>query len=580
MKNRLLSLVLLVLCGSAIAQANIPRTNLDTTRITPYDYACSKPDGTVVSGHQRWDTAFEACWNNVELSDFRIKGGEWAFRRTNVIVSGSGAAGGTGATSALSVNCVVSDWGAWIDRPVQPEIDPMTGEQQVTQDRYRTVLVAAANGGTACPGLTESQTITVTHPIPPSGTIILAARDSTYASAVERIGYEPDNPDADPDYVDGIGAFRILCAYSHMEKDDPLLYPGVSGGSHAHVFVGNTGTDADSTASSILNSGSSTCDGGIANRSGYWAPCAYSLTDMTCRAPHHFTVYYKSSSSNAGRLAAMVNLPNGIGMIAGNPVSQTTTINPWWDSTIHFYCDRIDGGGHYGDGQIMPACNGGDYLVMNISFPACWDGENLTSPNFRTHLAYPRYSDGVGGNMCPPSHSYELPHVEFNPTYIVPIGENSGDWRLSSDKPVGPAITGMASVNVGGTDYIRVTTASAHGFSNGDAVRIRGVTATGSYDVNGDWYDWDRTGVATSIKNVTSTTFDIPKTVTSGSYTSGGTASIAPGLTLHADLMIGWQLSPVDRMDQLMDGCVRTGLDCHRSLLGDRYYLLQFDTPP
>ena len=57
-----------------------------------------------------------------------------------------------------------------------------------------------------------------------------------------------------------------------MAFDDPIVYPGQVGKSHLHVFFGNTGANANSTAASIAGSGNSTCDGGTVNRSAYWVP--------------------------------------------------------------------------------------------------------------------------------------------------------------------------------------------------------------------------------------------------------------------------------------------------------------------
>ena len=75
-----------------------------------------------------------------------------------------------------------------------------------------------------------------------------------------------------PSPSDGTGAFRVVCDYTHMAFDDPIVYPGQPGASHLHTFFGNTRTSAASTSSSVANTGNSSCHGGIANRSSYWVP--------------------------------------------------------------------------------------------------------------------------------------------------------------------------------------------------------------------------------------------------------------------------------------------------------------------
>ena len=59
------------------------------------------------------------------------------------------------------------------------------------------------------------------------------------------------------------------------------------------MFFGNTGTDANSTVDSILNSGNSTCAGGILDRTAYWVPA---LIDGTGNVilPDSAIFYYKT----------------------------------------------------------------------------------------------------------------------------------------------------------------------------------------------------------------------------------------------------------------------------------------------
>src|ERR1700712_3279273 len=89
----------------------------------------------------------------------------------------------------------------------------------------------------------------------------------------------------DPPAASDIGAFRTSCTVSHMNFDDPLVYPGQVGASHLHVFWGNSDTNANSTAASIASSGGSTCAGGILNRPAYWAPAMGGTATNTPIAP-------------------------------------------------------------------------------------------------------------------------------------------------------------------------------------------------------------------------------------------------------------------------------------------------------
>ena len=46
--------------------------------------------------------------------------------------------------------------------------------------------------------------------------------------------------------------FVVKCGFSHTAPNDPIVHPGMTGMSHSHDFFGNRGTDADSTAASLL----------------------------------------------------------------------------------------------------------------------------------------------------------------------------------------------------------------------------------------------------------------------------------------------------------------------------------------
>src|SRR5262245_53339915 len=95
-----------------------------------------------------------------------------------------------------------------------------------------------------------------------------ALPDGEPGSDHPEIGRTSERPGAS----DGVGAFRTVCDFSHMNYDDPIVFPGQPGKAHLHAHFGNTLTDADTTAENLRNSGNSTCRGGTANRTAYWVP--------------------------------------------------------------------------------------------------------------------------------------------------------------------------------------------------------------------------------------------------------------------------------------------------------------------
>jgi hypothetical protein len=74
------------------------------------------------------------------------------------------------------------------------------------------------------------------------------------------------------------------------------------------------------------------------------------------------------------------------------------------------------------DTQELPVepCAGGIRSV--ITFPTCWDGKNLDSPDHKSHIAYAR---GAGATdvgptgVCPTSHPVTIPQVMYEVVWDV-----------------------------------------------------------------------------------------------------------------------------------------------------------------
>ena len=115
---------------------------------------------------------------------------------------------------------------------------------------------------------------------------------------------------------DGVGAFRTVCEFSHMNYDDAIVYPRQPGKAHLHTYFGNTGMNANSTRFTIRLSGNSTCRGGTVNRTGYWVPTLLTA-DGKPVAPDYMDVYYKSGYNGISPSEIQV-FPGDLRMIAGD----------------------------------------------------------------------------------------------------------------------------------------------------------------------------------------------------------------------------------------------------------------------
>ncbi len=208
---------------------------------------------------------------------------------------------------------------------------------------------------------------------------------------------------------------RIYCATSHLSYDDPVVYPGEPGAAHLHTFWGNTETNHASTGESLLAEGKSSCDGGLNNRSGYWAPTLFNENDEAV-LPYDIVVYYKSIpiTGQAFDRDTIQPIPNGLKMLANQDVKNSESTDFRSDPHVD---DRYPSG-----------------MRLKVNFPQCLavdaNGDPvLESPDNTSHLAYQDAADG-NSNHCPDSHPYRIPRAEYNMYYNVDL---NSDWYLSSD---------------------------------------------------------------------------------------------------------------------------------------------------
>lgn len=224
------------------------------------------------------------------------------------------------------------------------------------------------------------------------------------------------------------GNFRFICEYSHLNFDDPILYPGQPGKAHLHVYFGNRLASASSNYENLRLTGGGSCQGGPINRSAYWMPAVLNASGLVV-APAYATVYYKATFGGIAGIQAVPSLPRGLVMIAGFDMATGLGEGQHW---------RCENGGPHQ--ATIPACGPDDKAGASVAFPQCWDGVNLDSANHRSHLAYIFYSPDTGKPTCPTTHPVHIPEFTFTAWYPTPAGTNG--WRLSSDmgRPAGSSL--------------------------------------------------------------------------------------------------------------------------------------------
>jgi hypothetical protein len=360
--------------------------------------------------------------------------------------------------------------------------EPLSEAQQEWQARQREAAIRAA---AACETIETTTTVGDTTTTPDSTTTVPSTTttlpntppglpvdesaippnlDGLTTAAIGPLGSLPGPAS------DGVAAFRLGCGAVRMNFDDALIYPGQPRRSHLHTYFGNDSVDANSNAESIMNTGGSSCFGGIVNRTAYWVPTLLDtgtnapVTTFDDIGPHTgwshtgqwsnsqdeptsdaMQLYYKSGYVQGVPANAIRRwFPTGLRMIAGNPMGQSPQPHPGI-AIPHtgFVCTPPASQAGVFTTETIPApggaCSPGQLLTMIVRFPQCWNGQDLDSADHRSHMSY-----GLGWTSsntprgCPSSHPVALPELEMHVRIIIP-SVGLARLRLSSDTYDGPA---------------------------------------------------------------------------------------------------------------------------------------------
>lgn len=210
-------------------------------------------------------------------------------------------------------------------------------------------------------------------------------------------------------------AFRFRCKASHLQYDDPIVFPGQPGKSHLHMFFGNTLANGNSTYESLRQTGNGTCDGGPLNRSAYWMPALMNENGKVV-VPDHVTIYYKNQPGTN-------RIPRGLKMIFGYDHRYPDKKFVGWK------CSNQSG--KFSTIAEVNCGTDGD-IMAEIHSQGCWDGKNLDSPDHRSHMAAGTYN-GYGEPQCPATHPVVIPAFTMLVVWSHTGYAEYSKWRLTSD---------------------------------------------------------------------------------------------------------------------------------------------------
>lgn len=227
---------------------------------------------------------------------------------------------------------------------------------------------------------------------------------------------------------------RFSCSQLVVDRIDPLVNPGSIPSPHLHQIVGGNSFNASMDPRTHDLPSQSTCTSCTFSEdfSNYWTAVLYfkARNGTYHRVPQNqeiglpgkggITVYYIPDPKNVTKVTAF---KPGFRMLVGDAAAESK--GP--DRKVCHRCMPADGDNSNlncasPDAQYLPKapCVGGIRSV--VTFPTCWDGKNLDSPDHKSHLAY---ADGAKANdvgptgTCPSSHPVVIPQVMYEVRWNV-----------------------------------------------------------------------------------------------------------------------------------------------------------------
>jgi hypothetical protein len=204
-----------------------------------------------------------------------------------------------------------------------------------------------------------------------------------------------------------------VCSVTKRAPDDPIVFPGQPGRSHDHTFSGSLAINPSSTAEELLRSATNCTNSG--DKSSYWMPTL--LVNGKPRLPYQVRAYYRAGTRDTTQLHT---IPFGLKMLAGDMMATS----PQNAGIAGFQC-RIEGQGATVKKQSLPPqCGSKALFEMSVTFPNCWDGKNLDSPDHRSHMSY------ASGYKCDPAHPVQIPQLTLAERFAP--GTTSGKITLTA----------------------------------------------------------------------------------------------------------------------------------------------------
>jgi len=266
--------------------------------------------------------------------------------------------------------------------------------------------------------------------------------------------------------------WRMPCrSQTGIGRMDPLVDPGAIS-DHVHTIHGGGGFGTE-TDYDKLNSSSCTSCGVTEDKSAYWTPSLHfqypNGTTVMVQQVGGMLAYYLYYLDNVKAF------PEGFAMIAGNPSFRNFSgpmpdipLSYWpTDPTDQFFLQQRALGFNCLDYDKDPEpslyrhkfppkeymdANCKDGIRLELAFPSCGNGD-LTSPDYRSHVAYPSL---VKEGNCPEGFDVHYPFLFFETIWATDAFAGvDGTFMLSTGDPVGPSYHGDFIMGWHSADFLQ-----------------------------------------------------------------------------------------------------------------------------
>ncbi|KAI3333648.1 WSC domain-containing protein [Ustulina deusta] len=210
--------------------------------------------------------------------------------------------------------------------------------------------------------------------------------------------------------------WRLPCSSPVVvQRADPIMDPNAVS-KHVHTIMGSNSFNFTMTYHDTQSATCSTCKA-VQDLSSYWVPSLYYHAEngsfIPVRQSGGALIYYlqRSDPNDPNAAEGLISFPKDFRMVAGTPNNRNYTDTPE-QRAVSFVCLGTEGPATFD----LPNRNCPGGLRTQLIMPACWDGQNLDSPDHKSHMAYP---SGLDNGVCPDSHPKRFITIFYEVTWSV-----------------------------------------------------------------------------------------------------------------------------------------------------------------